>query len=124
MRFPPGDPICWRRALNGIVVLATSLLICAGSSGAFETLSDSMAANVSTNSTVGEILVLYEAGQTNFSRLDFTNATRLWEGCLAKAEKRLPSDDPLIGLFLMRLQTCYFPLDRPKAFECFKRALA
>src|ERR1017187_2624820 len=124
MRFPPGDPICWRRALNGIVVLATSLLICAGSSGAFETLSDSMAGNVSTNSTVGEILVLYEAGQSNFNHLDLTSARKSWEEGLAKGEVRLAADDPLIGLLLARLQLCYYADDRAKAFACFKRALA
>src|ERR1035437_10886831 len=123
MRFLPGDPICWRRAIHGIVVLATSLLICAGSSRASETLLDSMAVNVSTNSTVREILVLYEAGQSNFNRLDLTNARKSWEEGLAKGEGRLAADNPVIGLFLARLELCYYADDRPKAFECFKRAL-
>lgn len=123
MRFPSGDPICWQRAINGIVVLATGLLICAGSSGASETLLDSMAVNASTNSTLGEIVGLFEAGQSNVSRLDLTNARKSWEEGLAKAEGRLAADDPLIGLFLARLELCYYADDRAKAFECFKRAL-
>jgi hypothetical protein len=82
-----------------------------------------MAVNASTNSTLGEIVGLFEAGQSNVSRLDLTNARKSWEEGLAKAEGRLAADDPLIGLFLARLELCYYADDRAKAFECFKRAL-
>jgi tetratricopeptide (TPR) repeat protein len=79
----------------------------------------------SPDPTVQELLALYKAGQSSRDHLDLGSAKTFWEEGIAKAEKLLKPEDPLIGMFLIGLQSCYyFEGRKAEAFDCFKRALA